>query len=229
MTSPILQRVRRQLMDPAHPTSLAARARVARFEQLLARFPDLATMRVLDLGGRPRTWLQNEPRPRQVVCLNLPAGATATDVPVPADAPFFVVEGDACDPPERLRTETFDLVFSNSVIEHVGGHARRRLFADAVRRFAPHHWVQTPNRYFPLEPHWVFPFFQFLPPRTRAAVSRTWPLGFEAARGESKEESLATALGVELIGAAEMRLLFPDSVLLRERSFGLAKSLIAVR
>ncbi len=38
-------------------------------------------------------------------------------------------------------------------------------------------WVQTPYRYFPIEPHWIFPGFQFLPLSARTEISRRWPLG----------------------------------------------------
>ena len=76
--------------------------------------------------------------------------------------------GDACDPVGAVGGRSFDLVYSNSVIEHVGGHQRRELFAQAVRDLAPSHWVQTPYRYFPLEPFWLFSAFQFLPLPSRA-------------------------------------------------------------
>ena len=81
------------------------------------------------------------------------------------------VLGDACDLPSALRGQRFDLVFSNSVIEHVGGHSRRAAFADSVHALSDHHWVQTPYRYFPLEPHFLFPGFQFLPLRAKAEVT----------------------------------------------------------
>ena len=53
-----------------------------------------------------------------------------------------VVQGDAC----AGGFGKFDLVFSNSVLEHLGGHGRRRQFADVVHESAPEWWVQTPYR-----------------------------------------------------------------------------------
>jgi hypothetical protein len=61
------------------------------------------------------------------------------------------VQGDACD----LRDAEFDPVYSNSLIAHLRGHARRCDFASVVHAMASHHWVQTPYRYFPIEPHWL--------------------------------------------------------------------------
>ena len=89
-----------------------------------------------------------------------------------------MVSGDACRPPDRVRNESYDLVFSNSLIEHVGGFANRQLCADFIRSKADRHWVQTPYRYFPIEPHWLFPGFQFLPLNARVAITRRWKLGF---------------------------------------------------
>lgn len=68
-----------------------------------------------------------------------------------------------------MQYSPFDLVYSNSVIEHVGGHARSCDFAGMVKTLARRHWgVQTPYRYFSIEPHWLFPGLQFLPQSARA-------------------------------------------------------------
>jgi hypothetical protein len=169
-------------------------------------------------------------RPREVVLLNLDWQTGRQRAELGRDAGWMeVVAGDACDPPRALRGERFDLVFSNSVIEHVGGHARRRQFAAAVHELAPAHWIQTPNRWFPVEPHWVCPGFQFLPPPAQAAVMRRWPVGNYCARSWTREEALRLVLGTELLSPAQMRFYFPRSELVRERFAGLAKSLIAVR
>ncbi len=123
---------------------------------------------------------------------------------------------------------TFDLVYSNSVIEHVGGYERRRRFAETVERLAPHHWVQTPARSFPLEPHWLFPGFQFMPVALRTRVAMKWPYSFYG-RSNDAAETLGEVLWVELIGVPEMTHLFPGSEVLRERFARLTKSLIATR
>jgi hypothetical protein len=58
----------------------------------------------------------------------------------------------------QYRDKEFDIAFSNSVIEHVGNDLRIRQMADEVRRVG-RNYLQTPNYYFPLEPHFFFPFF----------------------------------------------------------------------
>ena len=137
----------------------------------------------------------------------------------------FRVQGDACDPPAHVRDAEFDLVYSNSLIEHVGGHARRCDFASVVHAMASRHWVQTPYRYFPIEPHWLFPGLQFLPQRARAWAIQRWPL---SSFRPNSELALRHVLEVELLSQTEMKYYFPRSELLKERVLGLTKSIIAV-
>ena len=210
--------VRASLTGPEGSGSLSAALRRRRARALLEEFPDLGGMAVVDLGGRPSTWEAAEVRPSSVVCVNV-EGA-------PGDRGNWLrcVTGDVCDRRFVETLGTFDLVYSNSTIEHVGGHARRLAFADAVRKLAPRYWVQTPNRYFPVEPHAVFPAFQFLPVRARRAVARRWPLSPLGTGGDLLEEILS----IELLSATELRFYFPDARIWKERLAGLTKSLVAV-
>jgi hypothetical protein len=113
----------------------------------------------------------------------------------------------------------FEVAFSNSVIEHVSVELQPA-FAAEIRRVSHRYFVQTPNRWFPLEPHYQFPFFQFLPERVRRALNRRFTLGFQG-RGEWEP--------ITLLSAADLLRLFPDAVIHRERALGLTKSLMAVR
>ena len=135
--------------------------------------------------------------------------------------------GDACELPAEIRKRRYDLVFSNSVIEHVGGHERRLRLAEAIHDLADRHWVQTPYRYFPVEPHFVAPGMQFMPAAAQAAMLRKWPL-VHTPPGD-KKGAVESALWVELLGRTQMRFYFPDSELRSERFAGLTKSLIAVK
>jgi hypothetical protein len=176
---------------------------------------------VLDLGGTPAAWQRCPVRPAQVVVVNLE--------PVDRPSPRWIVpvRGDACQLPESLRGERFDLVYSNSVLEHVGGHARRQAFADSVHAASTRHWVQTPYRYFPVEPHWLFPGFQFMPPAGQAALSRWWPLGH--IRSADRRSAVHDVLGVELLTRTQLACYFPHAEIWPERLAGLVKSLVAVR
>ena len=222
VNSGLAPRLRRRFVDS--PKSLGARKRAERWALVQRLFPDLATMRVVDLGGTVEAWRRAPFRPAEVTVVNL-------FEPGESDESWLhPVTGDACDARAALReagagTE-FDLVFSNSLLEHVGGHAQRVALAAEVRALAPRHWVQTPYRYFPVEPHWLFPLLQFLPLAARARVAAVWPLA------HSRPEDAATAMSevqwTELVGVAEMRAYFPGSEIHREKVAGLTKSITAV-
>ena len=102
-------------------------------------------------------------------------------------------------------------------------------FAAAARRLAPRYWIQTPYRYFPVEPHWLFPGFAQLPVPARAWVTRRWPLGSYAGVAGDRRRSVDHALEIELLSRTEMGHYFPDADIRCERVAGIPKSLIAVR
>lgn len=114
---------------------------------------------------------------------------------------------------------SFPVVFSNSVIEHVP-KALQPAFAQEIRRVGERYFVQTPNRYFPVEPHYQMPLVQFLPERALRALNKRLTMGFRK-KGEWYETTL--------LSASELQRLFPDATIHRERVLGLTKSLMAVR
>jgi hypothetical protein len=201
--------------------SVSAQRRELRANWLNQVFPDLAEMSVVDLGGVVETWLQAPVRPKHVHVLNL--------APAPASVPEWVevAHANICALPRHIANRRYDLVFSNSVIEHVGGHERRLRFAETVHRLAEAHWVQTPYRFFPVEPHWVFPGLQFLPTAAQVAIARRWPLAHN--RDANRVDAAKRVLWTELLDRSQMRHYFPHSTIRAERLFGLTKSLIAYR
>jgi hypothetical protein len=211
--------LRRRIVDG--PDSWGARRRAGRWNWLLQEFPDLPEMSVMDLGGTVDTWLRAPVRAKHVHVVNIEE--QPTEVPAWAEVDY----GDACALPERIAKRRYDLVFSNSVIEHVGGHERRLRFAEAVHTLAEAHWVQTPYRYFPIEPHWVAPGMQFLPLALRTTIAHRWPLSHTPPR--DRAAALNSVLWTELLDRTHMRRYFPHSRLRAERLAGLTKSLIAVK
>ena len=113
----------------------------------------------------------------------------------------------------------FPLVFSSSVIEHIPTNLQQA-FADEIRRVGRRYFVQTPNRYFPIEPHYQVPFFQFLPERLQRALNARFTMGWRE-KGDWEEANL--------LSAGDLRRLFPDGEIHREKLFGLTKSLMVVR
>ena len=90
---------------------------------------------------------------------------------------------------------SFPVVFSNSVIEHVP-KTLQQAFADEIRRVGERYFVQTPNRYFPIEPHYQMPFVQFLPEKTLKALNQRFTMGFRArASGTTRRSSPSPTCG----------------------------------
>lgn len=118
---------------------------------------------------------------------------------------------DGCLLPFRDRS--FDWVFSNAVIEHVGDLLRQQRFASEIQRVAARgYFVTTPNRYFPLEPHALLPFYQFLSPSWQRRALRFSP-------GYLREYE-----EIHLLSSRQMQLLFPEATIV---STGLGNSLVA--
>jgi hypothetical protein len=200
--------------------SLSGRARARRWQNFSSCFPSLPEMRVLDLGGTPESWRLAPVRPKSVVTVNL--------APLDSESPdITAVRADACDLPKSVTGERFDLVFSNSLLEHVGGHVQRQRLADSIHALADRHWVQTPYRYFPIEPHWLFPGIQWLPYEARVRVSMRWNRGH--IRTHTREAAQDQVDEIDLVGISQMRRYFPSSVIWYERFAGLVKSLVAIR
>lgn len=172
--------------------------------------------RILDLGGSPEIWRLLDHR-FDVTLVNLPGGMeTLAGAEPERRHDHSVVWADACDLRGVFEDDAFDVVFSNSVIEHVGDATKRRDFAREVRRLAPAYWVQTPSPRFPIEPHTGVPYFFRLPAEVRARMiarwARTMPLYAEMVAGTT------------VIERDEMHALFPDARVYSERVLGFEKS-----
>ena len=189
-------------------------------------FPRAARLRILDVGGTPEIW-SLLPGARSVILLNTPR---AEESRAAAAAGLQYVSGDGCRLPFDERA--FDVVFSNSVIEHVGGAEAQEQFARETMRTGRGYWVQTPNRYFPIETHLLTPFVHFLPADWRASIVRrftVWQLLNRPGTEERRFYVEHFISDIRLLSASELQRLFPDAVIVRERFLGFTKSLIAYR
>ena len=197
-----------------------------RLAEMLKTFPHLQECSVLDVGGRPFIWdlLKKEYGvvPKSLVILNTPSEGL-----LPESADYTVMIADGCELP--YDEDSFDLVFSNSVIEHVGNFAQMTQFAKECDRVGRSLYVQTPNRWFPLEAHFGAALIHWLP--------RAWyrKLSFLSLRylftlKNSKEKDYFTQEfeNTRLLSAQQLELLFPGKTVVAEKVMGLAKSFIVV-
>jgi 2-polyprenyl-3-methyl-5-hydroxy-6-metoxy-1,4-benzoquinol methylase len=210
-----------KMADSRDPNSLAARFRRKRF----AFFMELITrvhrpMRILDVGGTQSFWQSASfTSPGDVNMTLLNVSKEQTSLPN-----FTSVVGDA----RRMEFEeqSFDVVFSNSVIEHVGTYDDQASMAREIRRVGKRYFVQTPNKYFPIEPHFVFPAFQFLPLGLRIWLLRHMTLG-SYKKVSDYETAKSQVENVQLLSRRELQALFPTAKLQTETFCGLAKSFTA--
>jgi len=124
--------------------------------------------------------------------------------------------------------KSVDVVFSNSVIEHLGTYSDQQRMAEEIRRVGKNYFVQTPNFYFPIEPHFLCPFFHWLPFYLRLLLVRYFSLG-NITRKPSFKLAAQTLAEFRLLSQSDMRSLFPDAALHSERLLGLTKSYVAVK
>ena len=218
----MLQRLLLRAADNRQSTSLATRLRRERFRLFLALVSRLrAPVRILDVGGTPRFWQAME-WPQEpgfhITLLNTSGQSVSSPV-------FSSTVGDARHMPQ-FADASFDVVFSNSVIEHVGKYDDQRRMAREVRRVGRRYFIQTPNKYFPIEPHFLFPGFQFLPLSLRAWLLNHFDLGWRR-RVPSRQDARAVVASVRLLSRAELIRLFPEAHLFEERFMGVTKSFVA--
>lgn len=171
---------------------------------------------ILDVGGRPAYWemLPKELRSRvRITCLNFESELTeyssqATDLLVTQSV------GDGCNL-SQFEDQSFDLVHSNSVIEHVGPLGRMATFAAETRRVGRAYYVQTPSFWFPIEPHYAFPFIHWLPEQARLWLHTHVSLGY--ARKCTFETALKRIDHTRMISGFMLKRLFPDAEIKKER------------
>jgi len=119
----------------------------------------------------------------------------------------------------------FDVVFSNSVIEHVGDFDDQQKMANEIQRVGKAYFVQTPNYYFPIEPHYRAIGFQFLPYRIKVFVLKNFGVG-RMKRIRNKNLAVNEAKRIRLLKLKELKYFFPQSNIFKEKFLGFTKSLI---
>ena len=126
-----------------------------------------------------------------------------------------------------FRDGAFEVAFSNSVIEHISGPGDREAFAAEIVRVGRRYYVQTPSRWFPIEPHLMTPFVHYLPRPLQRKLLRNFTVWGVLVR-PTPQGCDAFLRDIRLMTARDLRQLFPAAEIWRERALGLVKSLIAV-
>ena len=210
------------LIDYKDPDSLVLRSRRKRFDFFLTQLDKLKKpVRILDVGGTQQFWDSmnfTDGSAIDVSLLNLSHQETG-------HPNFRSVVGDATDMKE-FQDGHFDLVFSNSVIEHLFTWENQVKMAKEIRRVGKNYFVQTPNYWFPIEPHFVFPMFQYLPKSVRVSLISNFKLGNHP-KYDDRELAAKKVEEVKLLSIGQMKRLFPDGSIYRDKFYGLNKSIVA--
>jgi len=207
-------------MDYRDEKTLAALFHRKRFFLELVK-PIPKPMTILDLGGEQRFWEVMNWGSKDDFHFTI-INIYPPEITLPN---FCGVVGDATNLGEFSRQE-FDFVFSNSVIEHLGSYVNQEQMASEVRRLGMHYFIQTPNKFFPLEPHFLFPYFQFLPFQFQVAMIQQFNLGWYQ-RIPEKDLAIQHIRSHRLLIESEMRAHFPGGRIYKEKVIGLTKSFIA--
>jgi hypothetical protein len=205
--------------DPGSLGNLLRQRRFEKFRALTEALP--RPLRILDVGGTNQFWeLRGWTRRRDVhiTLLNLRAEPRLHEN-------VESLAGDATALPQ-FGDQSFDAVFSNSVIEHLFTWENQERMAAEVRRVGRAYWVQSPNYWFPLEPHFHTLGWQWMPKRWRYALIQRRRRGWRGpASGPEHARLIVDEL--RLVTASEMQRLFPEATLWGERLGGLVKSWVA--
>jgi hypothetical protein len=216
-----------RLYDHKRSGSVATTLRNERLKLLNSLLSTLPKpIRILDVGGRSAFWvgtglLDSAGSEVEITLINTSQVELGEAHPHPG---LIYSVGDARDMRE-FQTKSFDVVFSNSVIEHVGTYADQVLMAQEVQRLGKRYFVQTPNFYFPIEPHFVFPAFHWLPIESRVWLITHFPLGWYG-KFDSSSRAREEVESIRLLTQRNFVRLFPGAQLFKERFLGMTKSFV---
>jgi hypothetical protein len=230
-TGVFLSRTLAALTNYEDKRSLGAKFRAKRIGPLLtmieAVFKEHGFVSIVDVGGTKAYWnivpeRLLDDRKVHITIVNLAGTLTSAD-----NGRFTYIAGDGCDL-ALLEDNSFHIAHSNSVIEHVGDWPRMVQFATELTRLSPRTFVQTPNYWFPVEPHCMTLCFHWLPKPVRVWLVTRCHLGHWGKAG-SIDEAVRLVESARLLSRTMLRELFQDAEIVTERFLGLPKSLIAIR
>jgi hypothetical protein len=199
---------------------LTRRSRMVRFQRFMSEMRPTAVSRILDVGVTDTAWRSgnfiepNYPWPSQITAVSID--------PVPTfqrhhpDVTLVIADGKSLPFPDQ----SFEIGFSNAVIEHVGSRKEQRKLVAEMLRTCRRVFIATPNAGFPIDPHTLLPFAHWLPTRIWHRVLRF-----------AGQESWADLDRLNPLDGRELRALFPPSIpvrIVRQRLLGLTSVIIAI-
>jgi hypothetical protein len=216
-------------LNPANKSSINQGFRARRFAFFMSLLNSVkkedGPVKILDIGGTQSYWENMWPGAVNEAAINVTMlNLFEEETKYPN---FKSIVGNACDL-SWVEDNAFDIVYSNSVIEHLYTIENQQKMANEVMRVGKCYFVQTPYYYFPVEPHWLFPFFQFLPFGVKFFLTNNFTLGHYV-REPNREKALDRVKEVKLLTKKEMQFLFAGGKMYKETFLGLTKSIVMYR
>jgi len=195
----------KKLIDINDPDSITTKVRQENFK-IFKSFVSLYNkpVKILDLGGTQEYWKMMEytdPNLIQVTLINL------DDIKVTLPN-FNFIKIDVLD----IKDIDCDIIFSHSMIEHLDNKEK---FAKIIKDSGKSYFIQTPNKYFPIEPHFLIPLFQFFPKWLKFWCTKIF-----------RKELLPEVESINLLSNGDLKKLFPDATISSVKIFGLTQSFV---
>jgi hypothetical protein len=200
--------------------SLALKLRLKRIEIFKSLIRNMTRpVKILDVGGTELFWKRMELKDDKldITILNIIEGEET-----PGE--YEYIEGDGRDM-HMFPDNSFDLVFSNSVIEHAGSLDEQEKMAQEIQRVGKRYFIQTPHYYSPVEPHFFFPLFQFLPTSVKTYLLQHFTLGY-LEKTPDKKQAREIVQSIRLLKRKELKKFFPDATIKTEKLYGFPVSYI---
>jgi len=207
----------------------AALRRASRFIRFIDQIP--RPVRIVDLGGAAEMWrrwgVTDAHQLRVTLINNHQIDTSHLNEALPGR---FVDERrqDVLDLTEADLAE-FDVVFSNSMLEHLSSRAEQTRLASVIAGSGRPFFIQVPNKNCIVDPHYPHPFapfFAVLPKAVQARMLTLHALG-SGTRAANMQDALRRVQFYTPIGRRDLARLFPGSTIDTERLMGLPLSLIA--
>ena len=212
-----------------------ASARKKRAKLFLQLFSITTETKIIDLGSADGSYINSvlsgtRADPKKIFIADISERYINIGAEKYGYQPVLIQEKGSIDFPDKY----FDIVFCSSVIEHVTlpkeevwnvtsglefkirSLEHQKQFAQEILRIGKYYFVQTPYPFFPIESHTWFPLFWFLPRvlqiKLHRFLNRFW--------------IKTAAPDFNLLDKAEIEIIFPNSTIIEEKSFGFVKSLM---
>jgi len=114
-----------------------------------------------------------------------------------------IIVGDGCMLP--LKNESVDFLFCNATLEHIPKELWEFLAQEVARVALKGFFISAPNYWFPFEPHYLMPFFQFMP----EGFKRKLIINYGLTIGHISQTNYSR---IHLPKKRELQRLFPDAL-----------------